>query len=82
MTGTGLKKWSPPNLSFLSTELAISVMEREEVFEAKIVELEIGRRGMEGGGGGGRGVSYQCRERNKAIVTLGRSCPRLKRASV
>ena len=39
MTGTGLKKCSPPNLSFLSVTLAISVMDREEVLEAKIVDL-------------------------------------------
>ena len=39
MTGTGLKKWRPPNLSFLSVTLAISVIDKEEVFEAKIVDL-------------------------------------------
>ena len=41
MTGMGLKKWSPPNLSFLSVTLAISVMDREDVLDAKIVDLNI-----------------------------------------
>ena len=41
MTGTGLKKWSPPNLSFLSVTLAISVIDREDVLDAKIVDLKI-----------------------------------------
>ena len=40
MTGTGLKKWSPPNLSFRSVTLAISVMDREEVLDAKIIDLK------------------------------------------
>lgn len=52
MTGTGLKKCSPPNLSFLCTALAISVMDKEEVLEAKRVELRGGaRRGGRGGEG-------------------------------
>ena len=41
MTGTGLKKCSPPNLSFLSVTLAISVIDREEVLDAKIVDLKM-----------------------------------------
>lgn len=36
-----MKKWSPPNLSFLSTALAISVIDREEVLDAKMVSLYI-----------------------------------------
>ncbi len=40
MTGTGLKKCSPPNLSFLCTALAISVMDRDEVLDANRVELQ------------------------------------------
>ena len=43
MTGTGLKKWSPPTRSFLSTTLAISVMDSEELFEASIVWLQINK---------------------------------------
>ena len=39
MTGTGLKKCRPPNLSLRSVELAISVTEREEVLVVKMVEL-------------------------------------------
>ena len=39
MTGTGLKKWRPPNLSPRCVALAISVMEREEVLLANRVEL-------------------------------------------
>lgn len=39
MTGTGLKKWRPPNLSFLLVTLAISVMGREEVLLANTVVL-------------------------------------------
>lgn len=41
MTGTGLKKCSPPNRSFLSVTLAISVIDREEVLEAKMVDLHV-----------------------------------------
>ena len=48
MTGTGLKKCRPPNLSLRSVELAISVTEREEVLVVKMVELCVC-----GGGGGG-----------------------------
>ena len=40
MTGTGLKKWSPPNLSFLSVFFAMSVIGKEDVLLAKIVELK------------------------------------------
>ena len=40
MTGTGLKKCSPPNLSFLSVTLAISVIDKEEVLDTKIVDLK------------------------------------------
>ena len=43
MTGTGLKKWRPPNLSFLLVTLAISVMGREEVLLANTVVLHIER---------------------------------------
>ncbi len=39
MTGTGLKKWSPPNLSLRWVELAISVMERDDVLLVKMVDL-------------------------------------------
>ena len=38
--GTGLKKWSPPNLSFLFVTLAISLIGKEEVLDAKIVWLQ------------------------------------------
>ncbi len=48
MTGTGLKKWSPPNLSLRSVELAISVMEREDVLLVKMVELHERCEGCEG----------------------------------
>ena len=34
--GTGLKKWSPPNRSFLFVTLAISPIGNEEVLDAKI----------------------------------------------
>ncbi len=38
MTGTGLKKCNPPNLSFLSgVAEAISPMDRDEVLDAKMV---------------------------------------------
>merc|ERR1719495_2449236 len=37
ITGTGLKKWSPPNLSKRRVEEAISEIGREEVFEARMV---------------------------------------------
>lgn len=37
ITGTGLKKWSPTNLSFLFVTDAISVIESEDVLDAKIV---------------------------------------------
>ena len=40
MTATGLKKCRPPNLSPLFVTLAISVMERDEVLLANIVELQ------------------------------------------
>lgn len=40
ITGTGLKKWIPPNLSSLLVELAISVMGREDVLLAKMVCLK------------------------------------------
>ena len=43
ITGTGLKKWSPPNLSFLPVMLAISVMGREDVLLANRVALSDGR---------------------------------------
>ena len=39
MTGTGLKKWRPPNRSFLSVTLAISVMGRDDVLLANSVVL-------------------------------------------
>lgn len=39
--GTGLKKCSPPNLSNLLVELAMSVMGREDVLLAKMVCLKI-----------------------------------------
>jgi hypothetical protein len=39
--GTGLKKCSPPNLSSLLVELAMSVMGREDVLLAKMVCLKI-----------------------------------------
>lgn len=37
ITGTGLKKWRPPNLSFRLVTEAISPILNEEVFEAKTV---------------------------------------------
>jgi hypothetical protein len=37
ITGTGWKKCRPPNLSFLFVAEAISWMDNDEVFEAKIV---------------------------------------------
>ena len=38
--GTGLKKWSPPNRSFLFVTLAISPIGNEEVLDAKIAWLQ------------------------------------------
>lgn len=49
MTATGLKKCRPPNLSPLFVTLAISVMERDEVLLANIVELQRERE-IKGGG--------------------------------
>lgn len=37
MTGTGLKKCNPTNLSFRFVTEAISVIDNDEVFDAKIV---------------------------------------------
>ena len=61
MTGTGLKKWSPPNLSLLPVTAAISVIGRDDVLLANTVVLR--GRGREGGREreGGRGG----REREK-----------------
>jgi len=39
ITGTGLKKCKPPNLSFLFVTEAMSWIESAEVFEVKIVCL-------------------------------------------
>ena len=47
MTGTGLKKCRPPNLSFLPVTLAISEMEREEVLLANSVVLNEGKKWRE-----------------------------------
>ena len=38
MTGTGLKKWSPPNVPSLSGQAAaMSLMANEDVLEARMV---------------------------------------------
>ena len=40
MTGTGLKKWRPPNLSLRCVAEASSAMESDEVLLANTVELQ------------------------------------------
>ena len=40
ITGTGLKKWRPPNLSLRCVLEANSVTEREDVLLAKMAELQ------------------------------------------
>jgi len=41
ITGTGLKKCNPPNLSTLFVALAISVIDNDDVLLANIVFLEL-----------------------------------------